>query len=125
MSPREKYSNAEFKEFLRELIERCKEGDHMAQFQVYRLYYRMMYSVSHSIVEDQEIAESIVQESFLLAFDQLSVCDELLTFGAWLRKIVTERSERSLRLVRSKINNIADQSHSSSLWTSRILNSEY
>lgn len=97
----------------------------MAQFQVYRLYYKMMYSVSHSIVEDNEVAESIVQESFLLAFDQLGVCDELITFGAWLRNIVTERSERSKRLVGSKISNIADQSHSSSIWTSRILNSEY
>jgi RNA polymerase sigma factor (sigma-70 family) len=75
-----------------ELIDKCKRGDSKAQFEMYRLYYKSMYSVSLRIVNDEGEAEDIMQESFLKAFKKMDTYKGEVSFGAWLKKIVVNRS---------------------------------
>jgi RNA polymerase sigma factor (sigma-70 family) len=87
---------AAFKNLHQDLIDGCKTGDQKAQFQIYKLYYKAMYNTSLRIVSDTMEAEDIMQESFLSAFDKIDTYSGIVSFGAWLKKIVINRSLDSL-----------------------------
>ena len=80
-----------------DLLDRCLEGDKKAQFEIYRLYYKSMYNSSLRIVGIPEEAEDVMQESFLTAFRNLKTYSGEVSFGAWLKKIVINRSLDALR----------------------------
>lgn len=89
-----KMSNVEaaFRNLHQDLLDGCKEGDQKAQFQIYKLYYKAMYNTSLRIVNDTMEAEDIMQESFLSAFEKIDTYSGAVSFGAWLKKIVVNRS---------------------------------
>ncbi|NMD02061.1 MAG: sigma-70 family RNA polymerase sigma factor, partial [Bacteroidales bacterium] len=58
----------------------------------YKLYYKAMYNTSLRIVNDTMEAEDIMQESFLSAFEKIETYSGTVSFGAWLKKIVINRS---------------------------------
>ena len=75
-----------------ELLEKCRLGDQRAQMKVYNKYYKAMYNTAFRIVKHSAEAEDIMQESFLTAFSKLDTFQGNSTFGAWLKKIVVNRS---------------------------------
>jgi RNA polymerase sigma-70 factor (ECF subfamily) len=79
------------------LIDACKKGDQKAQFKIYKLYYKSMYNESLRIVNDTMEAEDIIQESFLSAFEEINNYSGTVSFGAWLKRIVRNRSLDILR----------------------------
>ena len=81
----------------RQLIDRCRKGDSRAQFRIYELYYKAMYNTALRIVKMSQEAEEIMQESFLTAFEKIGTFRGEVSFGAWLKKIVINRSLDSLR----------------------------
>ena len=83
---------AAFRNLHQDLLNGCKEGDQKAQFQIYKLYYKAMYNTSLRIVNDTMEAEDIMQESFLSAFEKIDTYSGTVSFGAWLKKIVVNRS---------------------------------
>ncbi len=83
---------AAFKNLHQDLLDECKVGDQKAQFQIYKLYYKAMYNTSLRIVNDSMEAEDIMQESFLAAFEKIDTYSGSVSFGAWLKKIVVNRS---------------------------------
>lgn len=87
---------AAFKNLHQELIDGCMAGDQKAQFQIYKLYYKAMYNTSLRIVNDSMEAEDIMQEAFLSAFEKIQTYSGTVSFGAWLKKIVINRSLDSL-----------------------------
>jgi len=83
---------AAFRNLHQDLLDGCKHGDQKAQFQIYKLYYKAMYNTSLRIVNDTMEAEDIMQESFLSAFEKINTYSGTVSFGAWLKKIVINRS---------------------------------
>ncbi len=83
---------AAFRNLHQDLLDGCKAGDQKAQFQIYKLYYKAMYNTSLRIVNDTMEAEDIMQESFLSAFEKIDTYSGTVSFGAWLKKIVINRS---------------------------------
>ncbi len=79
------------------LLQRCKSGEESAQFEIYKLYYKAMYNTSLRILNDSFEAEDVMQESFLVAFTKLSTFKGEVTFGAWLKRIVINKSITQLR----------------------------
>ena len=75
-----------------ELLEKCRLGDQRAQIKVYNKYYKAMYNTSLRIIKHSAEAEDIMQESFLSAFSKLDSFKGDSTFGAWLKKIVINKS---------------------------------
>ena len=51
-----------------------------------------MYSVSLRIIDDDMEAEDVMQEAFLSAFKKIGTYKGEVSFGAWLKKIVVNRS---------------------------------
>ncbi|NQU53626.1 MAG: sigma-70 family RNA polymerase sigma factor [Bacteroidetes bacterium] len=84
--------NTLYKNIHQEIIDQCKEGSQKAQFQLYKLYYKAMYSVCIRIVNNDMEAEDVMQEAFLSAFKKMDTYKGEVSFGAWLKKIVVNRS---------------------------------
>jgi len=73
--------------------------DRRAQIEIYQLYYKAMYNTSLRILNNAADAEDIMQESFLDAFSKLNMYAESGSFGAWLKRIVVNKS---LDFIRAK-----------------------
>jgi len=74
------------------LLERCLQNEQSAQFEIYKRYYRAMYNTSLRILKDSFEAEDVMQESFLTAFNKLGTFKGEVAFGAWLKRIVINKS---------------------------------
>ncbi|MDD7913066.1 RNA polymerase sigma factor [Polaribacter ponticola] len=79
------------------LIENCKKSDKNAQLQLYKAYYKAMYNTALRILKDNFEAEDIMQEAFLTAFTKLNMYKEEVAFGAWLKRIVINKSLTQLK----------------------------
>ncbi len=51
-----------------------------------------MYNVSLRIINDSMEAEDVMQEAFLSAFEKIETYKGEVSFGAWLKRIVVNRS---------------------------------
>src|SRR4030042_4960656 len=80
-----------------EIISNCRKGDSKAQFEVYRLYFKAMYNTALRIVSQPAEAEDIMQEAFLSAFSKIETVKGPVSFGAWLKRIVINKSIDALR----------------------------
>jgi RNA polymerase sigma factor (sigma-70 family) len=80
-----------------ELVERCKQGDSRGFAELYQKYARAMYNTSLRIVSHTGDAEDVLQEAFTDAFRSLEDFHYKSTFGAWLKKIVVNKSINQLR----------------------------
>jgi len=90
---------------LDELVERCKKGDPQSFQTLYRQYSKAMFNTSLRIVNNTADAEDVLQESFLDAFRSLHDFHYRSTFGAWLKKIVINKS---INILRKRRNGLVD-----------------
>ncbi len=81
----------------RSLVEKCKAGHSSSQYQLYSLYVDAMYNIGMRILGNKEDAEDIVQDSFVDAFKNLNSFKYDSTFGAWLKRIVINKSINYLK----------------------------
>jgi len=72
----------------KEVIELCKAGNPKAQYQLYQLYSKAMYNICVRMLNNQEEAEDLLQDSFVDAFMKLESFRYESSFGAWLKRIV-------------------------------------
>ncbi len=86
-----------------ELVSACMAGDQKAQFKIYKLYYKAMYNCSHRILNNQMEAEDVMQEAFLDAFQKIHQYDGTATFGAWLKRIVINKSIDRLKKIKREL----------------------
>ncbi len=82
------------------LVENSKSGDRNAQYQLYELYVDAMYNIGMRFLGIKEDAEDIVQDSFVDAFKNLHNFKYESTFGAWLKRIVINKSINHLKVKR-------------------------
>ena len=75
-----------------ELVEQCKANDRRAQLRLYEQYCQGMFNVAMRFLRDQDDAEDVLQESFIKAFQKIDQFKGEVTFGAWLKRIVVNRS---------------------------------
>src|ERR1700759_5621047 len=80
-----------------ELVERCKQGDSRSFAALYQKYSKAMYNTSLRIVNHTGDAEDVMQEAFTDAFRSLEDFHYKYTFGAWLKRIVINKSIIQLR----------------------------
>lgn len=79
------------------LVEKCKTGHSSSQYELYELYVDAMYNIGRRMLNSKEDAEDIVQESFVSAFKNLNSFNYESTFGAWLKRIVINKSINYLK----------------------------
>jgi len=87
----------------KDIIEDCKRGDKKAQFRLYQLYNKAMFNICVRMMNTREEAEDVLQEAFSEAFAQLHTFRYESSFGAWLKRIVVNRSINALKRRRAKL----------------------
>ena len=75
-----------------DLIERAKGNDREAQFDLYRNYSAAMYNTALRITHNAALAEDVLQEAFLNAFQSLAYYRGDASFGSWLKRIVINKA---------------------------------
>ena len=80
-----------------DVIALCLEGDRGAQHQLYNLYAKAMYNICYRMTNDGDEAADVLQESFISAFKNLSSYRGTASFGAWLKRIVVNKSINHIR----------------------------
>lgn len=78
------------------LVEECREGSRTAQYELYKRYSRAMFNTSLRILGKEAEAEDVLQESFLDAFLRIDSFRGQSSFGAWLKRIVVNKSINQL-----------------------------
>jgi len=91
--------------FQTDIIEKCKQNNRIAQLQLYNQYCDGMFAVAMRFVKDSMEAEDIVQEAFIKAFTKLHQYKAEVTFGAWVKRIVVNKS---IDLLKSKKQHMLD-----------------
>lgn len=92
-----------------ELVAKCKQGDKLGYELLYRQYAKAMFNTSLRIVNNRADAEDVLQEAFIAAF-KLDQFDYTSTFGAWLKRIVINKSIDFLRKRKLTVVDIDDVS---------------
>ena len=86
------HTKTDLKTFQIDIIEQCKQNNRSAQLKLYNQYCDGMFIVAMRFVKDSMEAEDIVQEAFIKAFAKLNQYQGNVTFGAWLKRIVINKS---------------------------------
>jgi len=79
------------------LVVECKNGNRKAQFELYKLYSKAMYSVAMRILNNEDEACDILQEAFIDAFLRIQEFRQESSFGLWIKQIVINKSISQLR----------------------------
>jgi RNA polymerase sigma-70 factor (ECF subfamily) len=83
------------------LVERARGKEIRAFETLMRRYNQRLFRIARSIVPDQEIAETVVQEAYLLAFSDIERYEPTGKFGAWLARLAFNQALALRRTVRS------------------------
>ena len=86
-----------------DIVEQCKRNDRKAQLKLYNQYCQGMFCIAMRYLKNSDDAEDIVQESFIKAFQKINQYRGEVTFGAWLKKIVVNKSIDFLKAKQIKI----------------------
>ncbi|NCI50464.1 RNA polymerase sigma factor [Sediminibacterium roseum] len=84
------------------LVERCVKGDRDGFRLLYNHYAKAMYNTALRIVNNAADAEDILQEAFSDAFRSLESFRNRSTFGAWLKRIVINKSINKVKRERKR-----------------------
>ena len=87
----------------KEIIERSKQGNRQSQYQLYKLYSRAMFNICLRMMNDRDLAEDMLQESFTEAFRRLDSFRFESTFGAWLKMIVINRCLNEIKRKKAQL----------------------
>src|ERR1700756_722226 len=82
------------------LVERARGKEIRAFETLMRRYNQRLFRIARSIVPDGEIAETVVQEAYLLAFSDIERYEPTGKFGAWLARLAFNQALALRRTVR-------------------------
>jgi RNA polymerase sigma-70 factor (ECF subfamily) len=82
------------------LVERARGKEIRAFETLMRRYNQRLFRIARSIVPDDEIAETVVQEAYLLAFTDIERYEPTGKFGAWLARLAFNQALALRRTVR-------------------------
>ena len=86
-----------------DVVEQCKANDRKAQLQLYNQYCSGMFYVAMRFVKNTDDAEDITQESFIKAFQKIHQFKGDVSFGAWLKRIVINKSIDFLKAKKERL----------------------
>jgi len=82
------------------LVERARGKEIRAFETLMRRYNQRLFRIARSIVADRDIAETVVQEAYLLAFSDIERYEPTGKFGAWLARLAFNQALAMRRTVR-------------------------
>lgn len=80
-----------------QLIEGCRNGERLAQKELYDVYSRKMMGVCLRYVSDRETARDLLQDGFVKIFTSIDSYSGLGSFEGWMRRIFVNCALEHLR----------------------------
>jgi RNA polymerase sigma-70 factor (ECF subfamily) len=80
-----------------ELIQEIKNGNRKAFSEIVKRHQRALLRMSLRFVKDLDMAEDIVQESFIKAYEKLNAFEGRSSFKSWLFQITVNTAKNKLR----------------------------
>jgi RNA polymerase sigma-70 factor, ECF subfamily len=80
-----------------ELVERAREGDSWAREAIFRRYVTLVAAAAQRLLRDPVEVDDVVQEAFLIAFEQLDRLAQPAALRGWLLQIAVSRVHRRFR----------------------------
>ena len=93
-----------------QLIQRVLDGDDTAFSALVRKYQRSVHALAWRKIGDFHIAEDITQDTFLKAYQRLSMLKEPQSFGSWFYVITANQCKAWLRKKRTWMQSLEDTS---------------
>lgn len=88
----------------KKLIKNCAKQNDNAQKQVFDEYAPLVLAICLRYVKDKDIAEDIMQESFITIFSKIEQYKGIGSFEGWVKKIAVNTNLMYLRSNKNKIN---------------------
>lgn len=82
---------------LKKTIRALRKGNQLAGFQLYQAFAKATYNSILRIVNQADLAQDILQESFIQAFEKIDTLENEGAFGGWLKRIAINRALQELR----------------------------
>src|SRR5512146_2250007 len=83
-----------------ELVRRARDGNVWAHEAIYRRYVQRVARVGQRLLRDPAEVDDVVQETFLIAFQQIEALAEPAALRGWLTRIAVSRVHRRFRWYR-------------------------
>jgi RNA polymerase sigma factor (sigma-70 family) len=80
------------------LINRCLQNNRLAQKELFDRYYKAMFNIALRIVKDEDLCYDVVQETFILVFNNLDQFHFRATIGSWIKTILVREALRRMKL---------------------------
>lgn len=74
---------------LDQIIDKCKNGDHRAAEQLYKMFSAKMFAVCIQFSKDRAEAEDNLQDGFIKIFNSLSQYTGKGSFEGWMKRILS------------------------------------
>lgn len=99
------------------LVEQAKKGDIEAFSELVKRHQKMLLRLGIRMTRELELAEDIVQEAFVKAYQKLHMFEERSSFKSWIYQITMNTAKNKLRKKRYEhvdINNVSISAQASS-----------
>ena len=100
--------NGEVSRLLKKLFHRGRQATPEVEKLIFEKYYKRVYHTAYFIVKDPDLAQDILQESFVKAFRNIDRVHEIEKIGAWLATITTRTAIDHLRKMKRRNDFAAD-----------------
>lgn len=82
---------------LKKTIRALRKGNQLAGFQLYQAFSKSAFNSILRLVQDEDLAKDLLQETFIQAFNKVDELKDEQAFGAWLKKIAINHALGHLR----------------------------
>lgn len=80
-----------------DILKACKKGKRFYQEILYRKYAKKMYGICLSYVNERNLAQDVLQESFIKVFEKIKDFKSESSLEGWIRRIITNTAIDHLR----------------------------
>jgi len=92
------------------LVQKLLKKDRESERIIFEMFYQRVYYTAYYIVQDRELAQDIVQETFLKAFQNMHTVKDGEKLGAWLAAIASRTAIDYVRKIK-KWNDVVTEDH--------------
>lgn len=75
-----------------ELVAIIRRGETQAFTELFKRHERSVLAIALSVLRDNHLAQDVVQESFMVAYQKINSLRSPKAFGAWLRRIARRQA---------------------------------
>lgn len=91
-----------------DVVEKVKSGDKKSFSILVRRHQKSLFRMSMRFVKDSDVAEDVVQESFIKAYERLASFEARSSFRSWLFQIAINTAKNKLRDTKKNTSDIDD-----------------